>query len=204
MKKTVFLILALMICLSLCACGGGISTKSESLAGTYTNVSFSPDTKYTLNENSTYDKVSPNEKGTYKASKGGFVLTDTNDDETVFAKEGDYYYRTNLICCFEKYEDYGLAPTFSKDGKSNQWFCAYYETISNSRWKVIILTLNEDGTFKLRDCERDNAGHQNDGTVYEGEYTLDGSILNLTHDGGTIPFLYVNEKIYFDVIQKTA
>ena len=106
--------------------------------------------------------------------------------------------------CFEEDEDYGLAPTFSEDGKSNQWFCAYYETISSSKWKVIILTLNEDGTFKLRDCERDNAGHQSDGTVYEGKYTLDGSILNLTHDGGTIPFLYVNEKIYFDVIQKTA
>lgn len=203
MKKIVALILALTMCLSLCACGGGTATKGESLAGTYTNVAFSPNTKYTLNENSTYDKVSPNEKGTYKASKDGFVLTDTDDDETHFAKEGDYYYRTNLICCFEKDEDYGLAPTFSKEGKSNQWFCAYYDSISDTRWKVIILTLNEDGTFKLRDCERDSSGHQSDGTVYEGEYALDGSVLNLNHESGTIPFLYLNEKIYFDVIQKT-
>ena len=65
MKKMLSFTLAIAMCLSLCACGGGTATKSESLAGTYTNVSFSPDTKYTLNENSTYDKVSPNEKGTY-------------------------------------------------------------------------------------------------------------------------------------------
>lgn len=200
MKNAILLLLALVLTISLVACG----TNSESLVGIYTNVSFSPNTKYTLNENSTYDKVSPNEKGAYKPKRGGFVLIDTNDDETVFAKEGDYYYRTNLICCFEEDEDYGLAPTFSKDGRSQQWFCAYYETISNSRWKVIILTLNEDGTFMLRDCIRDNAGNQSEGTVYEGKYTLDGSILNLNHKGGTIPFVYVNEKLYFDVIQKTA
>lgn len=204
MKKPLLIVLTLAMLLSLCACGGETSNQSEPLAGTYTNVSFPPNTKYTLNENSTYDKVSPNEKGTYKASKDGFVLTDTDNHETVFAKEGDYYYRTNLICCFEEDEDYGLAPTFSKEGKSNQWFCAYYDSISDTRWKVIILTMNEDGTFKLRDCERDSSGHQSDGTVYEGEYTLDGSTLNLAHDGGTISFLYINEKIYFDVIQKTT
>lgn len=40
-----------------------------------------------------------------------------------------------------------------------------YLRISDTHWKVIILTLNEEGTFKLRDCERDNSGYQSDGTV---------------------------------------
>ena len=69
MKKVISLLLTLVICLSLCACGGGTATKGESLAGTYTNVAFSPNTKYTLNENSTYDKVSPNEKEPIKQVK---------------------------------------------------------------------------------------------------------------------------------------
>jgi len=203
MKKALLIVLMLAMLLSLCACGGGTASGNESVTGTYTNVSFSPDSDFTLNANSTYDRTSPNEKGTYKASKGKIVLTDTNDDETHFAKEGDYYYRTNLICCFEEDEDYGMAPTFT-DGKSNQWFAAYYESISSSEWKVIILTLNEDGTFKLRDCVRDMSGHQSNGTVYEGEYSLDGNVLNLKHADGTIPFLYINKKIYFDIYQKEA
>lgn len=204
MKKKLLLALASLVCISLCACGGSEPTKTEDLVGTYKNVTFLPDSTFTLNENSTYDRTSPNEKGTYKAdSKGGFTLTDTDDDDTVFAKKDNYYYRTNLICCFEEDEDYGLAPTFSDSGLSNQWFCAYYDTISDNKWNVIILQLNEDGTFKLRDCERTMSGGQTDGTVYEGTYTLNDYLLSLNcADGQTIPFLLIDDKIYFDVYEK--
>lgn len=193
-----------MLLLSLCACGSATTSTDEPITGTYTNVAFLPYSEFTLNENSTYDRANPNEKGTYKASKNGFVLTDTDDDETQFSKDGDYYYRTNLICCFEEDEDYGLAPTFTDEGRSNQWFSAYYDSISDTEWKVIILTLKEDGTFKLRDCVRNMSGSQSEGTVYEGEYSLDGNVLNLKHADGTISFLYINEKIYFDVFKKQS
>lgn len=203
MKKFIAVLLIIVFCLSVCSCGANIG-KKENVAGVYKNITFSPNSSFTLNENSTYDRVSPNEKGTYKSnSKGGFTLIDANyNDETVFAKKDTYYYRTNLICCFEEDEDYGLAPTFN-NGVSNQWFCAYYETISDAEWKVIILELKEDGTFKLRDCVRNSNGNQTDGIVYEGTYSLNDYVLNLNcGEDGVLPFLLIDGEIYFDVFEK--
>lgn len=201
MKKFLAALLIIVFCLSVCACGANNATQ-ENFSGVYKNITFSPDSSFTLNENSTYDRVSPNEKGTYKSSsKGGFTLIDANyNDETVFAKKDTYYYRTNLICCFEKDEDYGLEPTFN-NGVSNQWFCAYYDTISDNEWNALILELKEDGTFKLRDCVRTRTS-QTDGTVYEGTYTLNDYVLNLNYGDGSMPFLLIDGKIYFDVFEK--
>lgn len=56
-------------------------------------------------------------------------------------KQGDYYYRTNLICCFSEDEDYGLEPTFDENGRTEQWFTAYYDSISEDSWNVLILQL---------------------------------------------------------------
>lgn len=204
MKKFFATLLIIVYCLSVCACGANNATQ-ENISGVYNNITFSPDSSFTLNENSTYDRVSPNEKGTYKSSsKGGFTLIDANyNDETVFAKKDTYYYRTNLICCFEEDEEYGLAPTFSDNGTSNQWFSAYYESITDSKWNVIILELKEDSTFKLRDCTRDVNGNQSDGTVYEGTYSLNDYVLNLNcNDGQNFTFLFIDDKIYFDVYVK--
>ena len=205
MKKKILLgcSLILTFTLSLCACGN-TSTKTQDVIGTYKNVTFSSSSKFTLNEDSTYDRTLPNEKGTYKTSpKGGFTLTNTDDDDTIFAQKDGFYYRTNLICCFEEDEEYGKAPTFNESGKSNQAFCAYYDSISDSKWNVIILEMKEDGTFILRDCTRDASGNQSDGTIYEGTYVLNDYLLSLTcGDGQTIPFLLIDDKIYFDVFEK--
>jgi len=206
MKKIIAMLLVTISCLSIVACGAstesGNSNEDVNVAGTYHNVTFLSSSSFTLNENSTYDRTVPNEKGTYETSKKGIILTDTNDDETIFAQKDNYFYRTNLICCFEEDEDYGLEPTFDDNGMSNQWFCAYYDTISDSKWNVIILQLNEDGTFKLRDCTRDAGGSQSDGTVYEGTYTLNDYVLNLNCGEETMPFLFIDDKIYFDVYEK--
>ena len=200
MKKILTIGLSIIICFIVVGCG----TKTEDIIGTYKNTSFLKSSEFTLNENATYDRTLPNEKGTYKAGrKGGFTLTDTNDDETIFAKKDNYYYRTNLICCFEEDKEYGQKPSFSENGVSNQWFSAYYEGISDNSWKVIILELKEDKTFKLRDCVRDSSGHQSEGTVYEGTYNLDNYVLNLEcADNQAITLLFINEKLYFDVFVK--
>ena len=201
MKKTLATILTLAICITLSACASGGS--NEDVLGTYNNITFLEDASFTLNENATYDRTIPNEKGTYKTSKNGFTLTNTNDDDTVFAKKDNYYYRTNLICCFEKDEDYGLAPTFNDNGVSNQWFSAYYDSISDNKWNVVILELKDDNTFKFRDCIRDSSGNQYDETIYQGTYSLDNYVLNLKCENGhTIPLLFIDGKIYFDIYVK--
>ena len=170
------------------------------------NITFSPDTTYQLNENTTYDKTAPDTKGTYEANEsGGFDLTAANGyEEESFAKQGDYYYRTNLICCFSEDEDYGLEPTFDENGRTEQWFTAYYDSISEDSWNVLILQLWQDGTFRLRDCIRTMSGNQSDGTLYEGAYRLEDDILHLDYEGGSMPFLLIDGKIYFDVLQKQA
>lgn len=110
MKKFIAMLLVTISCLSVVACGAsttsGNSNEDVNIAGTYQNVTFLSSSSFTLNENSTYDRTVPNEKGTYEASKKGITLTDTNDDETIFAQKDNYFYRTNLICCFEEDEDY--------------------------------------------------------------------------------------------------
>ncbi|MBQ9960780.1 MAG: hypothetical protein IJP00_02625 [Firmicutes bacterium] len=197
MKKLLVIALILVMCISLCACGGG------DVAGTYKSVLW--DTSYQLNDNNTYDKTSPKDSGTYETKGSGFALESKDGIvEEEFSKEGDYYYRTNLICCFEEDEAYGIAPAFNDEGKTDQDFVAYYDTIDSSTYQydVLILQLESDGTFKLRDCER-RGYHQSEGTLYEGTYSLDGKNLNLNCDNGkTIPFLYINDCIYFDILTK--
>lgn len=204
MKKLVAAVLILVYCLSICACGKSVdtATPAEDLSGTYKNIAFLPKATITLNEDGTYDREVPHQKGTYTGnSTGGFTLLDASGyNEINFNKKDSYYYRTTLICCFEEDEEYGQAPTFT-NGVSNQWFCAYYNNISNSEWNVIILELREDGTFKLHDCTRTTTSQKN-GTIYEGTYTLDDYVLNLNYSNGSIPFLFIDNKIYFDVFEK--
>ena len=203
MKKILVLALAMATAYSVVGCEDG----AESLVGVYENVSFA-ETTYQLNENGSYDKTAPNEKGTYEAKRGGFVLTEqgkSNSDEE-FEKKDQYYYRTNLICCFEEDNEYGMAPSFDENGRTNQSFYEYYERITDEKHKCISLTLNEDGTFVLSESvvkvyEGNRVG---DPVVHKGEYKLDDYVLNLNYDGMNHPFLYLNNKIYFDVLEKVS
>ncbi len=203
-KSLLALLLAVVMCIGLCACGGGASP--EELAGTYKNITFMDGVEYTLNENSTYDSYRAWDKGTFEpTSDGGFVLTNSEETNTItVAKKDNYYYVANSdVQSFKKDEDYGQPPTFNENGVSNQWFCAYYDSISDTAWHVIILELMEDGTFKLRDCDRDSNGGQTEGTLYKGTYSLDDYVLNLTcEDGQVIPFLFIDDVIYFNVMEK--
>jgi hypothetical protein len=209
MKKTLALLLVAVACLVLCACSGGGRTdnnQQNTVIGTYKNVSAFLENKYNLHENSTYDKTPSGAKGTYKASKdGGFVLTrNKSSEEEVFAKKDQYYYRTNLICAFETDEDYGLPLQLDENGRSNQWFSAYYDSISDSIWNVLILELKDDGTFRLRDCIRTMNGSQSDEKDHTGTYRAEGDVLFLNYDGADHPFLMLKDKVYFDVLEKVS
>ena len=204
MKKIFSLLLVVTMILSLCACGGG--EKAEDIAGTYKSASMFLNNTYHLNENSTYDKE-PNTKGTYEIiSKGGFTLSEANSSsEEVFAKSGDYYYRTNLICCFEKDEEYGLEVSFDKNGRSNQSFSANYDTINQSSMlvKTLGLILNDDGTYKLNDMQvYITQGKVVDKETFEGTYKFENDILWLNYESNDYPVLLVDGKLYFDVIEK--
>lgn len=203
MKKTFYLLLVFTMLFSLCSCGGA---KAEDLIGTYKSCSMFLDSTYTLNENGTFDKE-PNMKGTYEtSSKNGFKLTENNSShEEVFAKEGDYYYRTNLICCFETDDEYGLEVSFDTNGRSNQSFTANYDTIDQSSMlvKKLGLILNEDGTYKLNDMQvYITQGKVTEKDTYEGTYKFENDILWLNHNGTDYPMLLIDGKLYFDVLEK--
>ena len=205
MKKIICLVLILALALPICACGGG--NNIEYVAGTYESASMFLNNTYKLNENGTYDKE-PNTKGTYEiSSKGGFTLSEANSSsEEVFAQSGDYYYRTNLICYFEKDDEYGLEVSFDKSGRSNQSFSANYETIDQSSWlvKKLGLVLNEDGTYKLYDMRvYIKQGKIADKKTFEGTYKLENDILFLNYENNDYPMLFIDGKLYFDVIEKT-
>ncbi len=203
MKKTFYLLLVFTMLFSLCSCGGA---KAEALIGTYQSSSMFLNNTYHLNENGTFDKE-PNMKGTYEtSSKNGFKLCENNSShEEVFAKEGDYYYRTNLICCFETDDEYGLEVSFDKNGRSNQSFTANYDTIDQSSMlvKKLGLILNEDGTYKLNDMQvYVTQGEVVEKDTYEGTYKFENDILWLNSNGTDYPMLLIDGKLYFDVLEK--
>ncbi len=206
MKKLITLLLALAMLLSLCACGGG---SKENVIGTYTNVSVFLDTTYALNENTTYEKAEPSEKGTYEPnSKGGFSLTKAGEnpssDDPIFIKEDSYYYQRNGKYSFEKDTEFGLEPTFDDNGRSDQDFISYYEVLSDkSGWLTLALDLHEDGTFVLSDYIKSTlqATVKNN---HEGTYSLEGNVLNLNYDDKDHIMLIIKDKIYFNVLEKSA
>ncbi len=205
MKKLVTLFLALAMLLSLCACGGS----KENVVGTYKNVSVFLDTTYALNENTTYEKTEPSGKGTFEPnSKGGFSLTKAGEkpssDDPIFIKEDSYYYQMNGKYSFEEDTEYGLEPTFDDNGRSDQDFIAYYELLSDkSGWLTLALDLNEDGTFMLSDYIKSTV----QATVknnHEGTYSVEGNVLHLNYDGKDHVMLIIDNKIYFNVLEKDA
>ncbi|MBQ5910666.1 MAG: hypothetical protein IIW94_01485 [Clostridia bacterium] len=203
MKKIISLLFTVTLILSLCACG---APKAEDVAGTYKSFSMFLNKTYQLNANSSFDKE-PNIKGTYKTtSNGGFILTQANSSsEEVFSKKDNYYYRTNLICCFEKDDEYGLELSFDENGYSNQSFAANYETLNQSSMlvKKLGLILNDDGTYRLNDMQvYITQGKIVDKITFEGTYKFENDILWLNYENTDYPMLFIDGKLYFDIIEK--
>lgn len=214
---------------------GSITFGSNEVAGTYKNVSLLQDAVLTLNDDDTYDAnynlerystFQYEDKGTFSREDGGNCLIFDNDIE--FRKVGDkFYYRTSDYeyepnvdyyddFCFATDTEYGKAPTFDENGRSNQSFTSIYEVSEsvmygsmeeeNAEEKILSLTLRDDGTFVLENIISDPAADAVNTTVesasYQGTYQLDGEFLLLNYDTGKMIFIYTDDKIFFDVYEK--
>ena len=207
MKKAISLILALLMCLSLCACGGaGESGKEppltvETATGNYKSVGLFFDHSYTAKENTTYDKT-PRGKGTWAINTdGGITFSPADGMSEYFAKRGDHLYRTGGLCSFDEDETYGLVPTFDQSGRTDQYFKQLYRDINRSY--TVILDLNADGTFtsQYKVIHNMDLATETDDRC-EGTYRFENDTLWLSCEGTEYPMLLVDGQLYFDIITK--
>lgn len=186
--------------------------KPEDVAGTYKNVGAFPDTAVILNANGTYDAstieaglAELDGKGTYEISGSSIHLIDSNsNDSEALQKKDNYYYidGTAGIFYFETDEDYGQTISFDENGRSNQMFLAFYNSISNSSWDVLQLTFNDDGTFNLSDYSRTMYEITSEKYNVNGTYTVDNDIIHLNYNGSDHIMLIIDDKIYFNVFER--
>lgn len=210
-KKILSLLLALVLCLSLAACGGESAapknngetapddTKTETPAptpeeesvevpGSYLPVGPFPVDIIALNENGSYD--CGEDKGTYSADDDGERIT-------IKPKEGSSRY---LTACGEYYHtdtkmtedtEYGLTPAFDANGRSNQGF-----TI-NLDGTDLTLELSDDGSFTFSYSKESEAYYRLfDVVTFDGSYTLDDTVLNLNSGSGTFRLLFADDALY--------
>lgn len=189
-KNVISLILVLVMCLSLCACG---AQTPEDVAGTYLYVSkLGSGYPFWLNADSTYDS-SHWGRGTYTVDRNKIVLHQNNNETktTTLVKYGDFY----CLPTFEPLKDnYGRTVTFSKDGRINHY-------ISWSSSGILVntreahkteLTFREDGTFQLVEAfYRDDQLKQRN--EHEGTYELEDNILTFTCDDFIFYLLYTEK-----------
>lgn len=100
-----------------------------------------------------------------------------------------------------------MKPTFDANGYSNQSFKTVYFANKNVvfGYKVKFdLSLSEDGTYV--------ANYEGDTTLtderifeehFKGTYKFENDILWLNYEGKDYPMLFVDDKLYFDIIEKT-
>lgn len=173
-------------------------------AGTYKNVSMMFDAVYILNDNGTYDKTSPEEKGTYTVEENGDLkLKENNSSAITYIAHGSYYYRGDRKIASD--EEYGAAVSFDENGRSSQTFETTFISQDNGQSIGYELTLREDGTFLLQE----EVGHMDggimivqDGDSFEGTYAQQGDVLTLIWQETDYEILYLEGNLYYDVIEK--
>ena len=205
MKKTLSIIFALIMCLSLCACGSKdeVSTTEpvtediitpETIAGTYKTRMWFLNASVVLNGNTTYDYGK--EKGTFKLEQKTITLTskDNEYDTEEFIAENGYIYDANEHWFFHKDQEYGLIFSPDENGYTDQSFeaCVMNGNVGGTRYSWILLDLNTDGTFTL---ELGIRGHENLDKLetFEGTYKSDNSTLTLIYDGQEYPMILDEE-----------
>ena len=176
--------------------------------GTYHSLSLlQPNSVYELHENGTYDRTSPEEKGTYTVSDSG-TISFTQKDYIVsdtYAPYENYYFCTS-DSIFTGDKDYGAAPSFDENGRSSQSFETSFGLADETGTsRAYILTFKEDGTFSLQEEIGQMQGQflaVQDGDLKEGNYTLDGEIITLSWNGADYKLLFRDNRIFYDVIVK--
>lgn len=216
MKKFLTLLCAGIMCLSLYSCGGGaesakdISTEAEAV-GRYKSAGLFLKYECTLNENTTFDIVGNNyqggTKGTYFIkSKNEIELNPKNSAADIWRKKGKYYYSTDsnyLTKVFKQDTEYELKPTFDKNGRSNQNFKAGEQDQFNYV-ENFVLSLNEDGTYSAKHTIMNKPTLSYDlEEAFDGTYKFENDILWLNFEDNEYPLLLINDKLFFDVLEKT-
>ena len=199
MKKIVSLVLVVVICMSLCACG---AETPEDISGTYLYVARVGDGyPIWLHPDLTYDSTRF-ERGTYIVNRNKIVLQHNNDnsDTTTLVKYGDFY----CLEVFEPLQDaYGRTVTFSKDGRANHHISWSNRLLGGTsrRDKKTELIFREDGTFILVEAlyVDDQVDYYYE---YEGTYTLEDSILTFKSDDIIFYLLYTEKGISRQVYKR--
>lgn len=206
MKKGIALLLALVMCLSLCACGGGTP---KSAAGTYKTAPIF-DTTYIFNENSSYDVVCEtrpdySEKGTYVYKDGELHTTNTdNGSEDFFMKEG-YLCRTGALSCFEEDEEYGLGLTLDDNGRTDQTFESSLTFLSKT-YHAFNIEFKDDGTCIVyyHIIKNQGMGDRILSEKFEGTYSVDGDIMTVSYNGSEHIMIIDDGVLYFHVLEKVG
>lgn len=203
MKKILAMVLALVMCLSLCACG---DASQKDVAGAYVYASGVYDgdahegDNLLLHGDFTYDWGS--EKGTYKVSRNKILLTNkySSDVSATLVKQGDFCY---VESSFEPIEnDYGQTVTFSKEGRIAHEF--EWHKVAGSKSIRYSLSLCEDGTFTLKENSYNVSFTNYTSNVREGTYSLENNILVLTAEDITYYFVCTEEGINKEVYKYTV
>ena len=170
----------------------------------------------TFNENGTYDMSPSASKGTYEVTRPGTIKLDNG---LIYCFLKDKYLYNTYDYILTKDEEYGLAPSFDDNGRTEQVFSYYYadsftlatdpttgrlletddgDYVKDTNYREIIFNFKDDGTYKIE--ERINDGLRN--ILSQGTYQLEDNLLMLSYDGGSMPLIYEDDRIYFDVYEK--
>ena len=230
MKKALALILALVICLSVCACDSNKTndtddTKTventtepientteskkeltaESVAGTYKTTMWFLDETITLNSNTTYTS-SNGSKGTFSIISSNIIVLKPVDNPS--AERRFRYTEDGLIdfddWIFEKDEEFGLVFTPNENGLTEQTFedCLINGKLPGCDYNWFVLLLKMDGSFELRTGKRYTTSIDIK-DVFNGTYTYTDSKLTLSYDGQEYTMLVGdNSFIQFHILEK--
>lgn len=184
--------------------------------GTYKNVGLlmNEDVTYELKDDNTFDQtakiVSLSFKGTFSISEGGGIFLSKNKSsiKETFVKHGEYFFETaGGITYFSTDEEYGKNLTLDDNGKTSQSFTVFHHDVNrDSTGSALYYTLNiifsKDGTFKLNKYYRTRGTFVSNLEHFEGTYSVSDDIMTLSYDGKEHILLIIEDKLYFDVIQK--
>lgn len=211
MKRITALLLALVMCFALCACGStpDPNLKEEDLSGTWSPSLWFLSTQLKLNSDGTYDYGE--EKGTFGVLINNVTLSPrhSNANHDYVYSEG-YLYSTRFS--FDEDEEYGRAFSPDENGMASQKFSCNLgdglmfdpALVENS----IELTLYNDGTFSIFTSVfrySSSLGYYfNDKpfTTYKGTYKYTAPILTLTYDETDYPLIVKDGVIYFLTFSK--
>ncbi len=141
--------------------------------------------------------------GTYTETADGVEFTAEDGAKETFIRSGKYFYRVDSIFDSFDGDDSGKAIEFDKDGKTEQSFTKDLIVDENMHYTLNI-AFKKNGTMHLSYSvkEDQNGGNIVDSYEYDGEYDVEGEVVNLHYNNIKHPLIVKNDKLYFYVLNK--